>query len=70
MNYRDPSDPGNSPKYHTGKKCIECGAPAGTAWSPLWCFVHNVKRMDRIDKSLNDILSGLVREKAWEESHE
>jgi hypothetical protein len=55
--YNDPNDPGNSAAFHTGKICIEpgCDKPAGTAWSPYWCFEHNVKRIDRISKSLKDI---------------
>lgn len=53
-NYSDPNDDGNSSKYHTGMKCIEngCNRPAGTAWSPHWCFECNVIRMDRINENL------------------
>ena len=52
--YRDPKNRGNSAAYHTGKVCIEegCGEPAGTWWSPHWCFKHNIERMERIDKRL------------------
>jgi hypothetical protein len=52
--YEDPKDPYNSDFYWTGKPCVEmgCEKPAGTYWSRLWCFDHNVKRMRRIDKSL------------------
>ena len=55
--YEDPTHEGNSDKYLTGNACIEkgCGKPAGTWWSPLWCFKHNVDRMKRIDASLNAI---------------
>lgn len=55
--YEDPNHEGNSDKHHTGKECIEpgCSKPAGTWWSPLWCFEHNVERMNRIDRSLKDI---------------
>jgi hypothetical protein len=50
----DPADKRNGPTYHTGKPCIErdCGEPAGTAWSPLWCQRHNAERIDRISASL------------------
>ncbi len=56
--YADPNHIGNSAKYHTGKPCIErgCKAPSGTRWSPLWCFEHNVKRIDRISSSLEDFV--------------
>lgn len=55
--YEDPNHEGNSPQYHTGKKCIEgCGRPAGTAWSPHWCFECNVKRIKRISKQFEDML--------------
>lgn len=67
MSYRDINDVGNSPKYHTGKKCIgsdihdnsgrlvryeSCEKPAGTAWSPYWCVEHNIERMDKINDEL------------------
>ena len=50
VGYNDPNNPGNGSKYHTGKSCIEpgCERPAGTAWSPYWCFEHNIERIDRI----------------------
>ena len=46
----DPSHELNGPKYKTGKKCIEpdCMNPAGTYWSPYWCFFCNVKRMTQV----------------------
>lgn len=54
--YQDPNHQGNSSKYHTGKRCITkgCSNPAGTFWSPAWCFEHNVERMDRIGANLSD----------------
>jgi len=55
--FEDSSHPGNSSKYHTGKECIvkDCTEPAGTAWGPHWCFKHNIERMNRITKSLEEI---------------
>lgn len=55
--YADPSNPGNAVTYHTDGLCIEngCKEPAGTWWSALWCFKHNVIRMDRIRASLRQI---------------
>ena len=55
--YQDPNHPLNGPEYWTGRPCIEpgCNEPAGTWWSPLWCHGCNVKRMDRITKSLENI---------------
>lgn len=54
--FEDPSHEGNSAKYHTGKQCVTkgCTAPAGTWWSPLWCFDHNVERVKNITASLED----------------
>ncbi len=54
--YQDPDHEGNSAQHHSGKPCHTrgCKEPAGTAWSPLWCFKHNVERMDRISASLDD----------------
>ncbi|MCK9596594.1 hypothetical protein M0R19_05380 [Candidatus Pacearchaeota archaeon] len=61
--YNDPNHVGNSSKYHTGKKCCEegCNNLAGTAWSPHWCFECNVKRINRIDKQLNDFITDRKR---------
>lgn len=55
--YQDPAHEGNGAKYHTGKSCIErgCDRPAGTKWSPLWCFECNVERMNRIDAALEKV---------------
>jgi hypothetical protein len=60
--YADPADEGNSAKYLSGRVCIErgCGKPAGTAWSHLWCFECNVKRMNRIDASLNRMMAEIA----------
>lgn len=60
MSYDDPNDRGNGPSYHTGKPCVEegCDRPAGTAWSPYWCFECNVVRIKRIDRQLKELLSG------------
>ena len=56
--YNDPNHEGNSEKYHTGKLCVEgCRRPAGTAWSPYWCFECNVKRINRINKHLKQLTS-------------
>jgi hypothetical protein len=54
--FEDPENPGNSSKLHTGKLCVEgCGRPAGTAWSPHWCFECNVARIRKIDARMKDI---------------
>ena len=57
--FEDPKNDGNSSKHHTGKPCIEpqCKYPAGTAWSPLWCFSHNVKRIKRINHQFDELLT-------------
>jgi hypothetical protein len=54
MRYRDPDDELNSAAHHSGKTCVErgCTKPAGTHWSPFWCFEHNVERLDRISVNL------------------
>lgn len=56
MNYENPDHDGNSSKWRTGKQCVEkgCKKPAGTWWSPHWCFEHNVERMKRVSAGLND----------------
>lgn len=59
--YKDPNHEGNSSKYLTGKKCIEldCENPAGTRWSPHWCFSCNVERIERINGQFDNMLKGL-----------
>ena len=54
--FEDPNNPGNSPEYHAGKPCIEegCDEPAGTWWSPHWCFKHNVERIRRITRQMEE----------------
>lgn len=61
--FEDPNYSGNSAEHHTGKPCIEagCNRPAGTAWSPHWCFECNVERMRRIDRRLSEIAGRLRR---------
>ena len=56
--YANPDHAGNSAKFHTGKNCITkgCEQPAGTWWSPHWCFACNVERITRISSSLDDIV--------------
>lgn len=39
----------------SGHACIDCGKDAGTLWGPYWCPDCDVIRLDRIDKSLNDL---------------
>ena len=39
----------------SGRACIECGEPAGTAWGPYFCPDCDVERLDRIDASLEEI---------------
>ena len=62
--YKDPSDPGNSTEHHTGEVCVEhgCNEPAGTAWSPVWCFACNVKRMERVTAGFASVLAGFEKE--------
>ena len=56
--YDDPKHEGNSAKHHTGKECIEgCGRPAGTAWSPYWCFECNVDRINKINGQFEKLLN-------------
>lgn len=57
----DANDSANGEQYHTGKPCIErgCDEPAGTAWSPYWCWRHNAERLDRISRSLDSLAAAL-----------
>jgi len=52
--YEDPDHKGNSPKFHIGKPCVipGCAEPAGTLWSPHWCFTHSMERIREINKNL------------------
>jgi len=65
--FEDPNNKGNSYIYYTGKPCIEpeCNEPAGTVWSPFWCFKHNVERIKRISIQLDNIVknkAGITKE--------
>ena len=66
--YADPDDPRNGVSWHSGKPCFErgCPNPAGTAWSPYFCFQHNVERFERIDKSFKEIAARLTPTEAPE----
>jgi len=39
----------------SGRACISCGSPAGTAWGPYWCPECDAIRLDRISESLESI---------------
>ncbi len=55
--YEDPTHENNGPEHYSGKSCVEkgCDNPAGTAWSPHWCQMHNAERINRISKNLREI---------------
>jgi hypothetical protein len=55
--HENPNDDFNSSKYHTGKKCIEngCDKPAGTKWSPFWCWECNSKRLNYISSQFEKL---------------
>ena len=54
---RDPEDPMNGVRYRTGRPCIErdCYEPAGTAWGPQRCQLHNAEQLERISRSLTEL---------------
>ncbi len=39
----------------SGHPCVDCGAPAGTKWGPMWCPPCDVIRLDRVSASLEAI---------------
>lgn len=45
----------------SGRKCVDCGEPAGTPWGPFWCPDCDDKRMERIDRGLREIEKGFHR---------
>lgn len=69
--FEDPNDPRNGPEHHAGGPCIErgCDNPAGTHWSPHWCFDCNAERMRRVDRSLQEIRDRLAAMEEREASH-
>jgi hypothetical protein len=42
----------------SGRTCLDCDQPAGTPWGPMWCPECDVKRLDRISKSLKNLFGG------------
>lgn len=41
---------------YSGRRCIDCGEPAGTPWGPLWCPDCDVIRLDRISASMESLI--------------
>lgn len=39
----------------SGRKCVECGKPAGTPWGPYWCPECDDKRIERIDRGFRSL---------------
>lgn len=33
----------------SGRKCVDCGTPAGTLWGPHWCMDCDSRRLERLD---------------------
>ena len=47
----------------SGKACIDCGAPAGTRWTPFWCPDCDVVRQVRISEGFDQLIAGLRKGK-------
>lgn len=43
----------------SGKRCVDCGEPAGTLWTYHWCPNCDVKRLDRITLGFEDLVRSL-----------
>lgn len=43
----------------SGRRCIDCGEPAGTRWGPLWCPDCDVVRLDRCRAGFDEIAAAL-----------
>lgn len=39
----------------SGRACVDCGAPAGTPWGPLWCPACDVKRLDNVRSGFGEL---------------
>ncbi len=66
--FENPNHEGNSSRHHTGKPCWmpNCDRPAGTAWSLLFCFKCNRRRMRKIDRQIQGILDSWPKKKEIE----
>lgn len=42
----------------SGRRCINCGEPAGTLWGPIWCPPCDVIRLDSVSASLEALFTG------------
>jgi Zn finger protein HypA/HybF involved in hydrogenase expression len=40
----------------SGRKCVDCGKPAGTKWGPYWCPACDQIRLDRITEGMEEIM--------------
>lgn len=59
--WADPNARGN--KLRPNVKCIGCGKMGCiTHWGP-WCFECNVPRMDRLDKSMDELARSIGMER-------
>lgn len=41
----------------SGRRCIDCGEPAGTLWGPIWCPGCDVIRLDNVSAGMESLLS-------------
>ena len=39
----------------SGRKCVDCGKPAGTPWGPHFCSDCDDKRIERINRGMAEI---------------
>lgn len=46
----------------SGRKCVDCGAPAGTTWGPYWCMDCDSRRLERLSGEFEELLSATNRE--------
>lgn len=44
----------------SGRRCVDCGEPAGTLWGPYWCPDCDMKRLDRITVGFEAIAAAEV----------
>jgi len=59
---------GYSKKHRSGKKCVECGEPAGTAWTPYWCPKCDIERKSRISASLDGFIRAIEEKSQCQET--
>lgn len=54
-------NPTNGHQCHrpSGRPCVDCGRPAGTLWTPVWCPDCDARRLDNVSAGFAELAEAL-----------